>query len=109
MKNISTDELDTFIEFVDNECNGNLYDARVAEKYSPMHLVYKTAVDQSKNPFSDEYYQSQLALYEEVAGRRLDQWSGELHLLEKMDPIINSHNPQSIHDGNQVSENIFVL
>lgn len=109
MKNLSTEELDSFVEFVDNECNGNLRDSRIYEKFIPINLLHKTSINQSIDPFSDEYFQSQLDLYEEIAGRHLNQWSGELHPVENMTALVNSHNPQGINDVSIVSENVRAL
>jgi len=108
MKTLSTDDLDSFVAFVDGECNGNLRDSRVSEKFLPIQLVYKTSIDERLDPFGEEYFQSQIALYQEIAGKQLDQWSGELHPVNIV-ALMDCSNPQGNNDVNQVSENVRVL
>lgn len=108
MKNLNTLELDTFVAFVDNECSGNISDPKIKEKFIPINLIYKTPIDELISPFSDEYFQSQLNLYEEISGRQLDQWTGELHSVD-IDELINHPNPQGIDNTSHVSENVRVL
>ena len=79
MKKLKTEDLDAYVQFIDTQCSGNLGDKKAVEKFLPIELIYHTAIDHSLSPFSDEYFQLQIDLYEEIAGKQLDQASGELH------------------------------
>ncbi len=105
MKNLSTDNLDSFVAFVDRECNQNLNDKKISEKFFPLNLLYKTLIDESLDPFSDEYFQSQVNLYEEIAGKQLDQWSGELHPIN-VDALLNCSNPLGINNVDMISGHV---
>jgi SAM-dependent methyltransferase len=100
--------LDAFVAFVDDECGGNLRDPRVVQRYQPFELAYDTRVDPSFDPFGPDYFAAQLELYREIAGRPLDQWSGELHPVD-IGSLIDAPNPQGILDVPHVSENVRAL
>jgi SAM-dependent methyltransferase len=100
--------LDAFVAFVDDECGGNLRDPRVIQRYEPFELAYETRVDPSFDPFGPDYFAAQLKLYQEIAGRPLDQWTGELHPVE-IDSLLDAPNPQGILDVRHVSENVRAL
>src|SRR5438552_7418110 len=108
MSNLSTDHLDSYVAFIDDECGGNLNDPRVSEKFLPIHLIYKTPIDEHLDPFSDEYFKSQVDLYEEIAGTHLNQSSGELHPVD-IPSLVDCCNPQGITDVNHVSESVRAL
>ncbi|MGZ4976598.1 MAG: class I SAM-dependent methyltransferase [Methylobacter sp.] len=108
MKTISTEMLETYVKFVDSEAGGNLKSAKVAEKFFPLNLTYKTVVDETLSPFSDEYYQAQVTLYEEISSKKLDQWSGELHPVN-IPGLLNCPNPLGINDVKHISENVRAL
>jgi len=100
--------LDAFVAFVDGECGGNLRDPRVVQRFQPFELTYDTRVDPSFDPFGPDYFAAQLELYREIAGRPLDQWSGELHPVD-IDSLVDAPNPQGILDVPHVSENVRAL
>lgn len=108
MKKLSIDDLDSYVAFVDSECNGNLKDPRVSEKYLPVQLVYQTAVDDSIDPFSEEYFRSQIDLYEEIAGKKLNQWAGELHPVD-IPSLLESPNPLGFNNPNFIAEHVRTL
>ena len=108
MKTLSTSDLDTYVAFVDCDCNGDLNNAKFAEVFLPFNLAYKTAIDESLDPFSDEYFQSQIDLYEEIAGKRLDQWSGELHPVN-IAPLLESPNPLGVNKVGFIAEHVRIL
>ena len=108
MTKLSISDLDPYVKFVDNVCHGNLRDSKLAEKYLPMELHYETTVDQSLDPFGEEYFQSQIDLYEEIAGKKLDQWSGELHPVN-IPALLSSPNPLGIDNVGLISEYVRAL
>ena len=108
MTKLTIDDLDSYVAFVDRECNGNLQDPKVSEKYLPIQLAYQTVVDDSLDPFSDEYFQSQIDLYEEIAGKKLNQWSGELHPVN-IPSLLESANPLGINKADFISEHVRAL
>ncbi|MEM7522137.1 MAG: class I SAM-dependent methyltransferase, partial [Pseudomonadota bacterium] len=52
----------------------------------------KTAVDLTLDPFSDAYFDQQIAVYREIAGRALDQDTGEITPID-VDARVNTANP----------------
>lgn len=105
MINLSTKNLDLLVEFIDNECNGNAGNPEISEKFNGDLFTYKTKINQTLDPFGNEYFNSQIRLYEEISGRNLDQWSGELHQVN-IDDLLRTSNPQGIYDVNHVAENV---
>lgn len=101
-------DLDAFVELIDKEFGGNLRDPRVQAQWHSLNLQYRTEVDESINPFSDAYFQSQIKLYNEISGRQLDQESGELHPVD-VESLIDCPNPQGLNDVAHVSENVRTL
>lgn len=71
----------------------------------PIALEYSTVVDQSLDPFSPEYYAQQLALYEEIAGRPLDQATGELTPLD-VDSLARHANPMGSDSVAFISDHV---
>lgn len=108
MKKLHTEDLDSYVAFVDRECNGDLTDPRVLEKYLPISLQHKNKIDETIDPFSLEYFQSQVNLYEEIAGKRLDQWSGELHPVD-IASLLNTPNPLGINRVDFIAEHVRAL
>jgi len=98
-------EIDDFVAFVDEKCGGNLRHPEVLKKYIPFSLKYTTEIPKTIDPFSEQYFESQIRLYEEISGRKLDQWSGELHPASISD-LIDAPNPQGIIDTSYVAENV---
>lgn len=74
----------------------------------PMTLVLDTKVDQTLSPYSTEYFDQQVALYREIAGRELDQHEGELHPIDS-DALIKSANPLGLRDACATSEHVRTL
>lgn len=105
---LSTSQLDDYIRFVDTECNGNYRDPRAVERYFPLNVKFRTVVDESLDPFGDEYYAAQIALYREVAGRALDQRSGELHP-DDIQPLLGAPNPLGVRDVDFIAEYVRAL
>jgi SAM-dependent methyltransferase len=105
MKKLHTCDLDEFVNFIDLECKGNIFHPKVREKYTPISLVHRTPVDESIDPFSEEYFSAQLALYKEISGRPLNQWTGELHPAD-IETLLNCANPQGIRDVGHLSESV---
>jgi 2-polyprenyl-3-methyl-5-hydroxy-6-metoxy-1,4-benzoquinol methylase len=108
MTNLSTDDLDSYVAFVDCECNGDVNDPRVLKRFIPINLLYKTLVDESLDPFSDEYFKLQIDLYEEIAGKHLDQCSGELHPVN-MPALLEAPNPLGNNNVDFISEHVRAL
>ncbi len=108
MTKLSTSDLDAYIMFVDTECNGDLQNPQAAEKYLPIELQYKTTIDESLDPFSEDYFRSQIDLYEEIAGKKLDQWSGELHPVN-IPTLLSSPNPLGIDKVDFISGHVRAL
>ena len=72
---ISAADLDCMVA----ECDrlGGLGTPATKNYLSDFDLVLETQVDQGLDPFSDEYFQQQVTLYREIAGRELNQTEGE--------------------------------
>jgi hypothetical protein len=77
---IHTSQLPDFVENWSEESN-DFATLEARSLYTPWTLHYDTVVDETLDPFSDAYFECQIALYNEVSGRHLDQSSGELHPL----------------------------
>lgn len=104
---IHTLQLDDFIGAWSEEAN-DFRSAEARDRYIPWKLIYDTAVDQSLDPFSNEYLACQIALYREVSGRDLDQASGELHPLD-VQPLLSGPNPTGSHHASDNAEQIRAL
>lgn len=72
---IPTTDLDRFVKECDE--SGLLATARGRERLAGFQLSHSARVDQSLDPFSEEYFQQQVGLYREISGRELDQGTGE--------------------------------
>lgn len=103
---IHTSNLQHFVDQV-NEHSGDVYVAELAS-YRTLELQYDTEVDPSLDPFSEAYFVQQMELYREVAGRELDQKSGELHSVD-VDALVNASNPLGSGLVSSMSENIRTL
>ena len=108
MPTLRTNDLSEFVRVIDEEYGGNLNAPGVAERFYPMELEFSTKVNQNLDPFSIEYYNNQLRLYEEIAGRALDQWSGELHPVDVASLAVAA-NPLGITNAGHVSEHVRAL
>jgi SAM-dependent methyltransferase len=102
---MSSEKLGEFVRIIDEEYAGDLGAPGVAERFYPIDFKFETPVDQSLNPFSPEYYDQQLALYREIAGRELNQWDGELHPVD-VPSLVNAPNPLGLGLPNFLSEHV---
>lgn len=74
----------------------------------PLRLEYETIIDQELDPFSDRYFSQQVALYEEISGKKLNQEDGELHPVD-ITALVGAPNPLGIVDVSHVSEHVRAL
>jgi 2-polyprenyl-3-methyl-5-hydroxy-6-metoxy-1,4-benzoquinol methylase len=86
-----------------NAVNGDPGHPTILAKYSPLEIDFSTSVDQDLCPFSDEYFEQQVALYQEISGRALNQEDGELHLANA-EELIAAPNPLGLRDVAHMSE-----
>ncbi|MBB3475340.1 bifunctional 2-polyprenyl-6-hydroxyphenol methylase/3-demethylubiquinol 3-O-methyltransferase UbiG [Sphingomonas sp. BK345] len=107
MAELHVSQLDQFVEAV-NARNGELRHPDVASRFLPIDLTFDTKVDQSLSPYSAEYFEQQLALYREIAGRELNQHEGELHPIDR-DALLASANPLGLNDARATSEHVRAL
>lgn len=80
----------------------------IVARYLPIEPAFETEIDETLDPFSDAYFDSQIALYREVAGRDLDQTVGELHDID-ITPNLAAANPMAIGDVAYISEHVRVV
>jgi 2-polyprenyl-3-methyl-5-hydroxy-6-metoxy-1,4-benzoquinol methylase len=99
--NIEVSDLDDFIIKCDKF--GGVEHPNAAEYISDFSLKFKTYVDKNLDPFSNEYYQSQIDLYQEISGRSLNQQDGEQ---APVNVSVNSEavNPYNSSDINFISK-----
>jgi 2-polyprenyl-3-methyl-5-hydroxy-6-metoxy-1,4-benzoquinol methylase len=108
MPEITASGLDEFIRFTDAQFEGNLAYEEVAKRFFPLNLRYHSIVDTTLDPYSDKYYAQQVALYEEISGRKLNQWDGELHPVD-IDSLLTAPNPLGIRNVSQAAEHVSAL
>ena len=101
---VHTSQIDAYVEAV-CAANGDFFHPSVAELYQPLELAYETSVDDSLSPYSDEYFSQQMALYAEIAGRPLDQATGELHP-ENIEPLKHAANPAGNREVADMAEHV---
>lgn len=89
-------------------CQANPQAPAILEKYANFELLFDTHVDQSLSPYSQEYFEQQLNLYREIAGRDLDQESGELHPFDGH-RLLDTPNPIGIFDAGQMGAHVRAL
>ncbi|MBE7209894.1 MAG: class I SAM-dependent methyltransferase [Gluconacetobacter diazotrophicus] len=104
---IRTSDLDAFVRDVDDH-GGNPHHPELLRKYHPFELRPDFTVDQSLDPFSPEYFRQQIALYEEITGRTLDQETGELHPSD-IEHLFTEPNPLGIRDTGHIAEHLRAL
>ena len=90
------------------DCHANVQAPAVLEKYGNLQLVFDANVDQELSPYSQEYFDQQLNLYREIAGRDLNQESGELHPFEGH-RLLDAPNPIGILDAAQMGAHVRAL
>lgn len=99
---LHTSQLDAFRDVV-NRASGDVNHPDVTSKYPDFRIEFDAVVDQTISPFSEEYFRQQQTLYEEIAGRRLNQTDGELHLANP-DELIASANPIGLTNVSHMAE-----
>ena len=99
-------ELDRFVA----ECDrlGGLNHPHAQGFLNDFSVAIDTRVDQSLDPFSEEYFEDQLALYKELSGRDLDQKTGELTPLD-VDAHTNAGNPYNSRDSKFIARHARVV
>ena len=73
---LNQSNIDRFVAWVDER--GGPASAEAATTFPTLTYVPLTHVDQSLDPFSTEYWRAQIALYEEISGRLVNQSANEL-------------------------------
>ncbi|MGR3709106.1 MAG: class I SAM-dependent methyltransferase [Alterinioella nitratireducens] len=86
----ATSDLGAFVEKLES-LGGHMH-PNAAATHDMFELVHETKVDTTLDPFSDEYVAQQIALYEEISGRSLDQESGEMTHIDP-GPRVDANNP----------------
>ena len=104
MPALHTSLLDQYVADAD-AAPGGFADPAVVSRYEPIELRFDTPVDQTLSPYSGAYFDQQMALYREIAGRALDQETGELHD-DDTSVLRNAPNPTGIPDAAQVAEHM---
>ena len=105
MPKLHTSNLDELVSEVQRHA-GNFQHPEFMQRFVPLELEYVTQVDDTGlSPYSEEYYQQQIALYEEVSGRKLNQADGELHPTD-IESLVNQPNPIGILDVAQMCEHV---
>jgi 2-polyprenyl-3-methyl-5-hydroxy-6-metoxy-1,4-benzoquinol methylase len=99
--NITIEKLDYFVSECDRR--GGVQSKEAAEFISDFSITYSTFVDQNLDPFSDEYFNQQISLYEELSNRKLDQNSGEQAPVD-VDRCVNAANPYGMNDINFIAK-----
>lgn len=92
-------------QYVDdaNAAPGGYQDPEIVARYEPMELVFDTVIDHSLSPYSEAYFDQQMALYREISGRDLDQEQGELHA-DDLEGLRRAPNPTGIQDSAVLAE-----
>ncbi len=73
------------------------------ERFRSTRFSFRTQVDQTLDPMSEAYVAQQIALYEEISGRRLDQASGEMTPLSA-DTFVAGPNPYDSRDIARIAQ-----
>jgi len=92
---VSVENLDEFIAKVDEL--GGIASPEAAAYVADFKLLYRTAVDETLDPFGEEYFKQQCALYSEVSGRCIDQETGEINKID-VDYHAGGVNPYRTND-----------
>lgn len=103
MSGFQTSELDAFVAMAQKH-GLNWDDPEMRSRYGDYRLKFESVVDSSLSPYSPEYFDQQLRLYSEIAGRPLDQASGELHEVD-VEALVGGANPKGVQDVGDVGEN----
>ncbi|PWC84285.1 hypothetical protein TSH100_18415 [Azospirillum sp. TSH100] len=78
------------------------------QEFGDFRISLKAEIDESLCPFSEEYFKQQLAVYEEVSGRPLNQSDGELHPVN-IQALLHAPNPLGIFNVSHASEMVRAL
>lgn len=105
MKVMSSRNLDAFIAEVDEKYAGNLNHPEVVARFYPMEFSAITQVNEGLDPYSNEYFECQLALYREISLRDLNQETGELHPVD-ISALSESANPLGITNVDFIAEHV---
>jgi 2-polyprenyl-3-methyl-5-hydroxy-6-metoxy-1,4-benzoquinol methylase len=92
---VSADALDDFVSKTD--ALGGPNSVGVQNYWAKFRYQLRTRVDESLDPFGEEYFAQQLNLYEEISGRTLDQAVNERFEFD-ISPHLNAHNPYNHPD-----------
>jgi SAM-dependent methyltransferase len=103
---VLSSELDQWVSASD-ACGGPM-SSECTQFWHEFSLKYTTHVDVSLDPFSEEYCSQQIALYNEVAGRPLDQKANELTVFQK-EAHINASNPYAHQAPLRIAEHVALL
>ena len=92
-------------QYVDdaNAAPGGYQDPEIVSRYEPIELMFDTVIDHSLSPYSETYFDQQMALYREISGRDLDQEQGELHA-DDVEGLRRAPNPTGIQDSAVLAE-----
>lgn len=104
MTKIRVDQIDELIAEVDRY-GGDFVHPEFVKRYAPLELEFETPVNQDLSPYSAEYFDQQIELYEEISGRKLNQQDGELHPGD-MAPLLTAPNPLGVLDVASMSEHV---
>jgi 2-polyprenyl-3-methyl-5-hydroxy-6-metoxy-1,4-benzoquinol methylase len=98
---INSLDLDKYVE----ECDklGGIHSPEAISFADDFTLALNTQVDQNLDPFSEAYFDQQLAVYEEISGRSLIQKEGEQTPVE-IAAHLNIANPYGSHDIHFISK-----
>jgi SAM-dependent methyltransferase len=77
---VSAQNLDEFIAKVD--ALGGIASPEALAYMADFKFQYGTVIDESLDPFGEEYFRQQCALYSEVSGRSIDQETGEIYQID---------------------------
>jgi len=87
-------DLDEFVNLVDEL--GGVHTEKAKSLCKDFSVSFDTEVNESIDPTSDEYHQQQIALYEELAGRSLNQVEGEYYPVPKNHLSANPYGSKDI-------------
>jgi 2-polyprenyl-3-methyl-5-hydroxy-6-metoxy-1,4-benzoquinol methylase len=105
---ISSSDLDQWVDLVDRKYGGVMGTQDFLQEFGDFRVTLKTEIDENLCPFSEEYFNQQLSVYEEISGRKLNQSDGELHPVN-ISSLLRAPNPLGIWNTSHVSEMVRAL
>ncbi|WP_372396975.1 class I SAM-dependent methyltransferase [Azospirillum sp. HJ39] len=96
-------DLGEWVLYVDKKYGGALGTPDFLREFGNFRITLDTKVDETLCPFSEEYFNQQLSVYEEISGRRLNQSDGELHPVN-IPSLLHAANPLGIRNVSHASE-----